>query len=281
MNGSPTGHFWRDAPGDLKIGAIICGLFALCALSSVVWTPYDTGSLDIAGRFQSPSPAHILGTDHLGRDVLSMLMQGAQISIFVAFLSISIAVLIGGALGLIAAAYGDPVDAAIMRLNDVAFAFPAVILAILISAAFGPGASVVIVAIAVFNIPVFARITRAAALPLWKKGYVLHAQTAGKSRLHISLEHILPNLAYLLIAQGAIQFSLAILAEAGLSYIGLGVQPPQPSWGRMLAESQTFMATAPWLAIFPGAAIFLFVYGANKIGEGFRRRLDPHERVVS
>ncbi len=163
-----------------------------------------------------------------------------------------------------------------MRTSDVVFAFPALILAILITAVYGPGAINAVIAIAIFNIPVFARLTRGAALPIWTRGFVMAAHTAGKNKFQISLEHILPNLSAVLIVQATVQFSLAVLAEAALSYVGLGAQPPTPSWGRMLAESQTMISFAPWLAIFPGLAIFLFVFGLNLLGDSLRRRFDPH-----
>lgn len=261
-------------------GAATTAIFILMALVSLVWTPYDVSALDIANRFSPPSTHHWFGANHLGRDVLSMIMVGARTSISVAFLAVGLGVLIGAPLGLLASAAGGVVDDAVMRMGDVVFAFPALILAILIAALMGPSASNAIIAIGVFNIPVFARLTRGAALPLWSQGYVLAARCAGKSRFSISLEHILPNIAHILIVQGTVQFSLAVLAEAGLSYVGLGVQPPAPSWGRMLADSQTMASFAPWLALFPGLAIFLFVLGLNLLGDGLRHRLDPHNKAA-
>lgn len=258
-------------------GAITAFYLAIAALS-LIWTPYDVTALDVESRFAAPGWAHWFGANALGRDVLSMIMVGARTSIAVAFLAVGIGVALGVPLGLVAAAWKGPVDDIVMRMGDLIFAFPALILAILITAVFGPGAVNAIIAIGVFNIPVFARLTRGAALPLWTKGYVLAARTAGKNRLEISVEHILPNIAHLLIVQGTVQFSLAILAEAGLSYLGLGAQPPTPSWGRMLAESQTLASFAPWLALFPGLAIFTFVLGLNLFGDGLRRRLDPRDR---
>jgi len=167
-----------------------------------------------------------------------------------------------------------------MRANDLVFAFPALLIAILITAVFGPSAVNAIIAIGIFNVPVFARLTRGAALGLWTRDFILAARVAGKGRARISVEHILPNVANLLIVQGTIQFSLGILAEAGLSYVGLGAQPPTPSWGRMLAESQTMISFAPWLAIFPGMAIVLTVLGLNLMGDGLRDLLDPKLRRV-
>ena len=259
-------------------GGAITALFLAVAALSLFWTPYDVAALDVDSRLAAPAWAHWFGTNSLGRDVLSMIMVGARTSIAVAFLAVGIGVVLGVPLGLVAAAWKGPIDDIVMRMGDLIFAFPALILAILITAVFGPGAVNAIIAIGVFNIPVFARLTRGAALPIWTKGYVLAARTAGKNRLEISVEHILPNIAHLLVVQGTVQFSLAILAEAGLSYVGLGAQPPTPSWGRMLAESQTLASFAPWLALFPGLAIFTFVLGLNLFGDGLRRRLDPRDR---
>jgi peptide/nickel transport system permease protein len=261
-----------------RAGVALTGAFLAAALVSFVWTPHDAAALDISTRLAPPSLSHWLGTDPLGRDVLSMLMIGARVSILVAFFAVGIGMTLGVPAGLAAAAYGGPSDEAVMRIGDLVFAFPALILAILIAAVFGPGTYTVVIAVGVFNVPVFARLARGASLPFWKSGFILAARAAGKSRARIAFEHILPNIAPVLIVQGTIQFSLAILAEAGLSYVGLGVQPPFPSWGRLLAESQTLGAVAPWLTIFPGLAIFLFVLGLNLLGDGVRERLDRRQR---
>lgn len=268
----------QRAEAAFLAGAAITALFLAVALISLVWTPYDVAALDVDARLAAPSLKHWFGANPLGRDVLSMIMVGARTSIAVAFLAVSVGAALGVPLGLVAAAYGGLIDDIVMRAGDLIFAFPALILAILITAVFGPGAVNAIIAIGVFNIPVFARLTRGAALPLWTKGYVLAARTAAKNRLEISIEHILPNIAHLLIVQGTVQFSLAILAETGLSYVGLGAQPPTPSWGRMLAESQTMASFAPWLVFFPGLAIFTFVLGLNLFGDGLRGRLDPRDK---
>jgi peptide/nickel transport system permease protein len=201
-----------------------------------------------------------------------MVMAGSKNSVGVALLSVIIGVFIGVPLGLLAAARRGTIDELIMRGNDLVFAFPSLLLAILITAVFGPGAVNAIIAIGIFNIPVFARVTRGGALQLWTRDYTLAARVAGKGSSRISFEHLLPNLVGLLAVQGTIQFSLGVIAEAGLSYVGLGTQPPTPSWGRMLNEAQTMTALAPTLALFPGAAVLLFVLGLNLLGDGLRRR---------
>ncbi len=257
-------------------GALLVLIFLLAAVVSFVWTPFDVTKLDIPNKLQSPSMGHWFGTDQLGRDIFSMIMVGARTSIAVAFIAVGIGMLIGVPLGLAAAAnQGSLIDELIMRTNDLVFAFPALLIAIMITAVFGPGAVNAIIAIGIFNIPVFARLTRGAALSLWSREFILAAKVAGKRATRISFEHILPNILNLLIVQGTIQFSLGILAEAALSYVGLGAQPPIPSWGRMLAESQTLVSLAPHVALFPGFAILLTVLGLNLLGDALRDWFDP------
>ena len=266
---------------NLYIGVTLTSIFAIAALLSLIWTPYDVTQLDIASKLKSPSLEHLFGTDHFGRDTFSMVMVGAQTSIAVAFIAVGIGMGLGVPLGLAAAAYrGGWLDELIMRGNDLIFAFPSLLIAIMITAVFGPSAVNAIIAIGIFNIPVFARLSRGAALPLWTRDFILSARVAGKGSARISVEHILPNITNLLVVQGTIQFSLGILAEAGLSYVGLGVQPPTPSWGRMLAESQTLISIAPHLALFPGFAILLTVLGLNLAGDGLRDLLDPRIRRI-
>ncbi|MDF1668520.1 MAG: ABC transporter permease [Roseovarius sp.] len=263
----------------LILGLLLTVVFAGAALISLLWVPYDIETLDIANKIKAPSGAHPLGTDHFGRDILSMIMVGARTSIAVALVAVGIGMGLGVPLGLAAAAHrGSLLDEIIMRGNDLVFAFPSLLIAIMITAVFGPSALNAIIAIGIFNIPVFARLVRGAALSLWTRDYVLAARVAGKGVVRISWEHILPNLTNLLIVQGTIQFSLGILAEAGLSYVGLGAQPPIPSWGRMLADSQTMISFAPHMALFPGLAILLTVLGLNLLGDGLRDRLDPRLR---
>ncbi len=266
---------------NLILGGALTAVFVMAALVSFAWTPYDHAALDIPNKLMPPGGAHLLGTDHFGRDILSMVMVGARTSIAVAMVAVGIGMGLGVPLGLWAAArQGAWVDELIMRGNDLVFAFPSLVIAILITAVFGAGALNAIIAIGIFNIPVFARITRGAALSLWQREFILAARVAGKSAVRISAEHILPNVTNLLIVQGTIQFSLGILAEAGLSYVGLGAQPPTPSWGRMLADAQTLVSVAPHMALIPGFAIILTVLGLNLMGDGLRDYLDPKLRVT-
>lgn len=265
----------REASPSLRAGLALGLFFLALAVLSVFWTPYDISQLAVSQRLQSPSALHWLGTDQLGRDVLSLLMKGAATSLGVAFVAVSLGAALGVPLGLWAAARGGWVDEAVMRAGDVVFAFPSLLLAILLSTCLGPGPLSVILAIAVFNIPVFARVVRGGALSLWTRDFILAARVAGKGPLLISWQHLLPNLSGLLLVQLSIQFSLGLLAEAGLSYLGLGAQPPVASWGRMLAEAQTLTALAPSLALFPGLALVLAVLGFNLLGEGLRDRWDP------
>ncbi|HEY0315126.1 MAG TPA: ABC transporter permease [Sphingomonas sp.] len=256
-------------------GGALVAVAVLAALLSLVWTPYDVTAVDIGQKLLPISAAHPFGTDQLGRDMLSMIMAGAQVSLAVSLLAVAAAMAVGVPLGLLAAALGGWADEVVMRSGDVLFAFPSLLLAILLAAVLGPGASNAVLAIALFNIPVFARVARGSAIGLWRRDFIAAARLAGKSRIAISIEHILPNIAALLGVQATIQLSLALLAEAGLSYVGLGVQPPAPSWGRMLSDAQTLIGTAPRLAIVPGCAILLVVLGFALLGDGLRDRMDP------
>jgi peptide/nickel transport system permease protein len=263
------------------IGGLLAGAFVALALLSLVWTPNPVDGVDIPNKLLGPSATYWLGTDHYGRDILSLIMVGARTSIAVAIVAVGIGMGLGIPLGLLAASRsGGWIDEIVMRGNDLIFAFPSLVIAILITATFGASAINAIIAIGIFNIPVFARLSRGAALSLWSRDFILAARVAGKGRARISIEHILPNIASLMIVQGTIQFSLGILAEAGLSYVGLGAQPPVPSWGRMLADAQTMVALAPHMALFPGLAIVLTVLGLNLLGDGLRDHLDPKVRVV-
>jgi len=265
-------------PRRLVTGIAIVTLIIVTALLSFVWTPFDVAAIDIGGKLAPPSANHLLGTDHFGRDILSMIMAGARSALAVAMAAVIIGAGIGVPLGLVAAARRGWISEFIMRGNDLVFAFPALLMAVMIAAVYGPGAINAIIAIGLFNIPVFARVARGGALTIWSREYIMAARVAGKGRALISVQHVLPNLAGLLIVQAAIQLALAVVAEAGLSYVGLGVQPPSPSWGRMLAEAQTMIGFAPWIAIFPGLAIMILVFGFGLIGDGLNDHLNPRLR---
>lgn len=269
--------WWRGAlrHRSFVIGAVLSLLLVLAALISFVWTPWSPYEMNLANKLAAPSGAHWLGTDAFGRDVASLLLVGARNSILVGVIAVGIGLSIGTALGLLAAARRGWVEELIMRLADFTFAFPAILSAIMMTAVFGAGIVNSIVAIGIFNIPTFARVTRASANAVWSREYILAARACGKGNWRITLEHVLPNIASALIVQATIQFAIAILAEAALSYLGLGTQPPQPSWGRMLSEAQTLMFQAPLLAVWPGVAIALAVLGLNLLGDGLRDLRDP------
>jgi peptide/nickel transport system permease protein len=267
---------WRSR--NLLAGGAITALMVLIALISLVWTPYGPTQIDIVHRLAAPSLAHPLGTDPFGRDELSMLMAGAQSSLSVALIAVIVGAGIGVPIGAFAAARGGVPDDVVMRACDLAFAFPALLTAVMITALAGPGAANAMLAIGIFNIPVFARITRGAARGVWGREFILAARAAGRHDTAITLLHVLPNIAAVLLVQATIQFALAIVADAGLSYVGLGTQPPQPSWGRMLNDAQTFIWRAPLLAVFPGLAITFAVLGLNLLGDGLQDLLDPRVR---
>ena len=280
MSKSRIHEIWQQSwqHRSFVIGIILSFIMLLSGIVSLFWTPYSVELLDIPHKLQGASTAHWLGTDHFGRDVFSMLMVGAWNSMLVSVFAIGFGAGIGVPLGALAAGKRGWVEESVMRFNDFAFAFPALLTAVMLSAVYGPGTINSVLAIGIFNIPVFARITRGSALSIYKREFILAARTSGKGEVRIAIDHILPNIASVLIVQGTIQFALGILAEAGLSYLGLGTQPPMPGWGKMLSESQTMMFFAPQLAILPGLAIVLTVLGLNLLGDGLRDILDPRLR---
>ncbi len=266
-------HLFRNI--NFTIGFCITLAILLTAFLSLSYTPFDPNRMNLSARLQAPSVTHWLGTDQYGRDILSRVMKGAVNSIIVGFVAVSIGMSFGILFGSLAAFFKRWVDETIMRVSDVLYGFPAVLSAILITSILGPGVVNSMVAIGIFNIPIFARLTRATSLSIWERDYVTSARAIGRSTGGIIWNYILPNILSHLIVQGTVQFAIAILAEAGLSYLGLGTQPPHASWGRMLQEAQTFMGTSAWLAIFPGCAIALAVLGLNLLGDGLRDMLDP------
>jgi peptide/nickel transport system permease protein len=264
---------------SFALGAALVTALILAAALSLVWTPYPPGAIDVPHKLLEPSLAHWLGTDSLGRDIVSQLLAGARVSILVGVIAVGVGLIFGVALGLVAASAKGLAEDAIMRLCDFTFAFPALLLAIMFTAVLGAGIVNAILAIGIFNVPVFAKVTRALGNGVLARDYAMAARAAGKGPVAIAFEHVLPNVAPALIVQATIQFAVAILAEAALSYLGLGAQPPQASWGRMLSDAQQLMFLAPRLAIFPGLAVALAVLGLNLLGDGLRDLLDPRLRA--
>ena len=268
----------RLPSAPVLIGGVISLVLLSVALLSLIWTPEPPARVRIPLRLKGPIEAGLLGTDHFGRDVLSLLMRGAWNSLAIATPAVAIGAAIGVAIGCAAAARRGALETATLRVADVVFAFPAVLSAIMLGALMGSGPQAAIVAIAIFNVPVFIRVSRAAALGVWTTDYVAAARALGRGPAAITWTEVLPNISGILIVQVTIQLALAILTEAGLSYLGLGVRPPNPSWGRMLADAQTYLAQAPHLAIAPGLAVAFSVLGLNLLGDGLRDALDPRLR---
>jgi peptide/nickel transport system permease protein len=248
----------------------------------MVWTPSDPTHVDVAGKLRGPgSGGSVLGTDQLGRDELSRIMAGARNTLLVGVVTVLIAIGVGVPLGALAALRRGPVEDVTMRLSDVLLAFPAILLAIMFAAVFNPSTVTAMAAIGIALVPVFARVVRGAGLQIMQQDYVTVTRTYGGNGVWIFARHLLPNISSVLIVQATVAFAIAILAEAALSYLGLGTPPPTPSWGRMLSESQTFLDQAPLLALWPGACIAAAVLGFNLLGDGLRELLDPRliERV--
>jgi peptide/nickel transport system permease protein len=256
-------------------GGVLTMLKVSAALLSLVWTPWPAYEIDMVHKLNPPSVLHWLGTDMLGRDIVSLLLVGARSSIVVGIIAVGIGLLFGASLGLLAAARKGWVEEVIMRLSDFTFAFPALLSAIMLAAVAGPGMVTSITAIGIFQVPIFVRITRGSANAIFVREFVLAARASGKGKFRITLEHVLPNILSILIVQATTQFALAILAEAALSYLGLGTQPPQPSWGRMLNDAQSLLFQSPSLAVYPGLAIAIAVLGLNLLGDGLRDLFDP------
>lgn len=260
---------------NFSVGFTLSLVVVLMATTSLFWTPHDANRMNPRHRLEPPSLHHPLGTDQYGRDILSRIMEGAVNSIIVGLMTVAIGMSTGVILGLLAAYYGKLANEVIMRFSDLLFGFPAVLTAILITSILGPSIINAMLAIGIFYIPIFSRLTRAVAISIWEREYIIAARAAGLREMAITWRHVLPNILSPLLIQGTIQFAVAILAEAGLSYLGLGSQPPHASWGRMLNEAQTLMSMAPWMVLFPGLAIAWAVLGFNLLGDGLRDTLDP------
>lgn len=263
---------------NIIVGGALVAFVVLTALVSYLWTPYDPTRVNPPDKLAPLSWEHLLGADQYGRDVLSQLMVGARTTLLVGIVATLIAGTLGVPLGLLAALRGRVADELVMRGSDMILAFPALLMAIMFAAAFGASTRTAMVAIGIAYIPVFARLTRGSALQVRTSDYVLAARASGRGRLAIAARHVMPNVSAVLLVQATVLFSIAVLAEAALSFLGLGTPPPTPSWGRMLQEAQTFVYGEPLLSLWPGLAIALTVLGFNLLGDGLRDVLDPRLR---
>jgi len=262
------------------VGIICSALVVLAGLVSLVWTPFDPKRVDAANRYAPLSWPHVLGTDSSGMDTFSRLLVGAQTTLLVGVVAVAIAAIIGVPLGIIVGMGHKVAGEIIARGSDILFALPALLLAILIAAARGPSVGTATLAIGISTIPVFQRMARAATLTVMSQDYILAAEVSGTSRAVIAVRHVLPNITPLLGVQAAASFSMAILAEAGLSYLGLSAPPATPTWGRMLRDANSHIFADPVQAVIPGVAIALAVMGFNLLGDGLRDYLDPRLREV-
>ncbi|WP_329567832.1 ABC transporter permease [Streptomyces sp. NBC_01361] len=265
----------RPITGSLLVGGLIVALVIGMALLSFVWTPHDPTLVDASVRLQKPSSEYWFGTDKFGRDVFSQILVGSRTTLFVGFVAVGVAAVIGVPLGIVAGMAPRWFGELLMRGNDLLLAFPALLLAIMFAAVYGAGTLVAMIAIGIASIPTFARLIRGGTLQVMQTEYVTAARAAGRGPFAIGLRHVLPNVSSLVIVQASVGFAIAVLAEAALSFLGFGTPPPTPSWGRMLQESQELLASAPRLAVFPGVAIAVAVLGFNLLGDGLRDRFDP------
>jgi peptide/nickel transport system permease protein len=287
-----TDNLWLDALRRLArqplsiLSSLIVLILILTAIFGATLAPYDPNTIEMGNRFASPSLNHPFGTDDFGRDILSRVMVGARVSLMVGIIAVTISAIIGSFFGLVAGYVsgfgfiGRVVDEVIMRAMDILFAFPAILLAIAIMAARGRGIGNAMVAIGIVYIPIFARITRGSVLSVREEDFIEAARAIGSSNSRIMAKHIFPNILSPIIVEITLSLSFAILAEAALSFFGLGTQPPDPSWGRMLSEGRAYFQQSVWLAIFPGLAIMLTVLGFNLLGDGLRDALDPRLKNV-
>jgi peptide/nickel transport system permease protein len=273
---------WRLLAGNLVTVAsvVVLTVVIVVAVGAQWLAPYGINDVDVPNALRAPSAAHWFGTDELGRDVLSRVLVAVQASMRVAVVSVAFAVVVGVTIGVVAGYRGGWVDTVFMRAVDVVFAFPVLLLALAIVAILGPGVTTTMLAIGVVYTPIFARVSRASALSIRVEPYVQVSRTMGTGHSYILARHVLPNIAGPLIVQTSLSLAFAILSEAALSFLGLGIQPPEPSLGRMIFDSQGFVTLAWWMAVFPGAAIFLIVLAFNLLGDGLRDVLDPKQRTM-
>jgi len=288
MTAQPSIETTRVSPWRLLLGnpvtvasAIILVVIAVVAVTAQWIAPFGINDIDVPNALRPPSGEHWFGTDELGRDVFSRVLVAIQASMRVAVVSVAFAVVVGVTIGIVAGYRGGWLDTVFMRIVDVMFAFPVLLLALAVVAILGPGVTTTILAIGIVYTPIFARVARASTLSVRVEPYVAVSRTMGTGDLYILARHVLPNIAGPLIVQTSLSLAFAILSEAALSFLGLGIQPPQPSLGRMIFDSQGFVTMAWWMAVFPGAAIFVAVLAFNLLGDGLRDVLDPKQRTMS
>ncbi|MFA5594321.1 MAG: ABC transporter permease [Trueperaceae bacterium] len=260
---------------NLYVGGFLIAVLVLAALVSFVWLPYDPQAMNFASQLSAPSRAHPLGADHFGRDLLARVLVGARSTLYVGFTAVGIALTVGSLLGALAGYLGGFLDEVVMRLVDVAYAFPAILMALLLAAVFQPGTLTAMTAIGIATVPIFARIVRASVLSIKEREFVEAGRALGLRSGRILFRHVLPNALGPLIVQASLSLAVAVLAEAALSFLGLGTPPDVPSWGNMLRESQSFMSMSPWPALVPGLAIVWTVLGFSLLGDALRDLWDP------
>ena len=273
---------WRLLLGNpvTTTSAVVLVGIVVVALTARRIAPYGTNKIDVADALQPPTGAHWFGTDELGRDIFSRVLLAAHASLQIAIASVAFAFVVGVTIGVISGYRGGLLDAVLMRIVDVMFAFPVLLLALAIVAILAPGSATTILAIGIVYTPIFARVARASTLSVRVEPFVAVSRTLGTGHLYILGRHILPNIAGPVIVQTSVSLAFAILSEAALSFLGLGIQPPEPSWGRMLFDAQGFVQRAWWMGVFPGAAIFATVLAFNLLGDGLRDVLDPKQRTM-
>ncbi len=262
------------------VGLVVLGLLIFVGIFGKAIAPYGVNDIDIPNRLSGPTALHWFGTDNLGRDTFSRVLVAARVSLQVGFIAVGFALVVGVPIGLIAGYYRGGVDSTLMRLMDILFSFPAILLAIAILAVLGPNITNAMIAIGIVYTPIFARITRGSVLVVSEEVYVRAARSLGATNRRILFRHILPNVAAPIIVQTTLSLAFAILSEAALSFLGLGVQPPNPAWGRMLADGREYFQQDPWMGVFPGLAILVTVMAFNFVGDGLRDALDPKQKSV-
>jgi peptide/nickel transport system permease protein len=262
------------------VSAVVLALVVFVAVTANWIAPFGVNDVDVSNALRPPSGGHWFGTDELGRDVFSRVLVAVGVSMRVAVVSVGFAVVVGVTVGVLAGYRGGWIDTIFMRIVDVMFAFPVLLLALAVVAILGPGTTTTILAIGIVYTPVFARVARASTLGVRVEPFVQISRAMGTGNLYILARHIVPNIAGPLIVQTSLSLAFAILSEAALSFLGLGIQPPQPSLGRMIFDSQGFVTMAWWMAVFPGAAIFVIVLAFNLVGDGLRDVLDPKQRTM-